>query len=146
MLYFGEVKKFKVILKTKSTVSRLVRMFLAQLGCGSGLLPQLFFYLRKIFKYVKQYSGNTFIFTSVKISVCASTCSYVKIELCSFVNSAFLILILRDNIHIYRFRKHFILAVTILCILQRLHSLFKRDKNKLVFRAKNISCETTVYM
>ena len=111
-----------------------MRMFLAPLGCRSGLLPQLFFYLRKIFKYVKQCSGNTFIFTSVKLSVCASTCSYVKIELCTFLNSAFLILILRDNIHTYRFRKHFILAVTILCILQRSHSLFKRVKNTLVFR------------
>ena len=37
--YFGEVKKFKVILKAKSAVSRLVRMCLAQPGYGSGLLP-----------------------------------------------------------------------------------------------------------
>ena len=36
--YFGEVKKFKVILIVKSTVSRLVRMCLAEPGFGSGLL------------------------------------------------------------------------------------------------------------
>ena len=35
---FSEVKKFKVILKAKSAVSRL-EMCLAQPGYGSGLLP-----------------------------------------------------------------------------------------------------------
>ena len=38
LLYFSEVKKFKVIL-LKWAVSRLVRMCLAQPGYGSGLLP-----------------------------------------------------------------------------------------------------------
>ena len=49
LLYLGEVKKFKVILKAKSAMTRLVRMCLAQSGYGSvrlwlravtsGLLP-----------------------------------------------------------------------------------------------------------
>ena len=37
LLYLGEVKKFKVILKGKSAVGRLVRMRLAQPGYSSGL-------------------------------------------------------------------------------------------------------------
>ena len=44
---FGKVKKFKVILKVKSAMRRLVRMGLAQSGCGSELLP-LVYYCRNI--------------------------------------------------------------------------------------------------
>ena len=74
LLYFAEVEKFKVILKAKPAMSRLVRMCFAQPGYGPGLLPVyypiinallnpisvvpllkyilsiLFFYLSKIFK------------------------------------------------------------------------------------------------
>ena len=39
LLYLDEVKKFKVILKAKSAVGRLVRMCLAQPGYDSGLSP-----------------------------------------------------------------------------------------------------------
>ena len=40
---FGEVKKFGVILKGKSAMSRLLRMCLAQPGFGSVLLPPVYY-------------------------------------------------------------------------------------------------------
>ena len=45
LLYFafGKVKKFKVILKAKSAMRKLVRMCLAQSGYGSGLLPLVYY-------------------------------------------------------------------------------------------------------
>ena len=48
LLYFSGVKKFKVILKGKSAVSRLVRMCLAQPGYGSKLLPPVYNRRQKI--------------------------------------------------------------------------------------------------
>ena len=42
LLYFGEVKKFKVILKAKSAMRRLVKMCLAQSGYDSELLPLVY--------------------------------------------------------------------------------------------------------
>ena len=43
VLYFDDAKKFKVILKAKSAVSRLVRMCLAQPECDSVKNNMLFF-------------------------------------------------------------------------------------------------------
>ena len=43
VLYFGEVKKFTVLIKAKSAVRRLVRMCLAQPGYGSGLLSLAYY-------------------------------------------------------------------------------------------------------
>ena len=57
--YFGEVKKFKVILIAKSTVSRLVRMCLAELGFGSGLLRPVYYRPNKC--SIKLYFSSTFI-------------------------------------------------------------------------------------
>ena len=44
-LYFDEVKKFKVVLKAKSAMRRLVRMCLAQSGYGSRLLSLAYYCL-----------------------------------------------------------------------------------------------------
>ena len=44
LLYFSKVKKFKVILKAKSAMRKLVRMGLAQSGYGSGLLPLVYYH------------------------------------------------------------------------------------------------------
>ena len=69
LLYFGEVEKFKVILKAKPAISRLVRMCFAQPGYGPGLLycPNKCctkFYFDSIFIQVYQYQTlflNSFI-------------------------------------------------------------------------------------
>ena len=42
LLFFGDIKKFEVILKARSAVSGLVRVRLAQPGYGSGRLPPVF--------------------------------------------------------------------------------------------------------
>ena len=43
LLYFGKVKKFKIIVKAKSAMRKLARMVLAQSGYGSGLLPLVYY-------------------------------------------------------------------------------------------------------
>ena len=60
LLYLGEVKKFKVILKAKSAVGRLaiVRMRLAQPGYGSGLSPPVYYRQNK--RSIKFYLSSTF--------------------------------------------------------------------------------------
>ena len=58
LLYLGEVKKFKVILKAKSAVGRLVRMRLAQPGYGSGLSPPVYYRQNKCSN--KFYFSSTF--------------------------------------------------------------------------------------
>ena len=45
LLYFDEVKKFKVVLKARSAMRRLVRMCLAQSGYGSRLLSLAYYRL-----------------------------------------------------------------------------------------------------
>ena len=49
---------FKVILKAKSAVGRLVRMRLAQPGYGSGLSPPVNYRQNK--RSIKSYFSNTF--------------------------------------------------------------------------------------
>lgn len=85
LLYFGEVWKFKVILKAKWAMSRRVRMCLAQPGYGLGLLPQVYYRPKNILlnfisvvllpKYIfpilffhlsKMFSQYYFYFYSVK--------------------------------------------------------------------------------
>ena len=58
LLYLDEVKKFKVILKAKSAVGRLVRMRLAQPGYGSGLSPPVYYRQNK--RSIKFYLSSTF--------------------------------------------------------------------------------------
>ena len=62
LLRSKKVYKYKVVLKPRSVVSRLVRMCLAQPGHGSGLLPSIHYRPNNCFN--KFYFRSTFTFPS----------------------------------------------------------------------------------